>query len=82
MAIARRPELSGLKRRLEAARESPKTDGYVRETFQLPREDARQKALEWFGRFPKAAYWTEIESWRVCAGDEIAFTMKRLKSAD
>lgn len=82
MAIARRPELYGLKRRLEAARENPKTDGYVRETFQLPREDARQKALEWFGRFPKAAYWTEIESWRVCAGDEIAFTMKRLKSAD
>lgn len=82
MAVARRPGLSGLKRQLDAARSRASSDGYMRETFQLPREDARQKALEWFGRFPKAAYWTEIESWRVCEGDEIAFTIRRLKSAD
>jgi hypothetical protein len=33
-------------------------------------------------RFPKAAYMTEIESWRELPGDRIEFTMRRLPSAD
>ena len=37
---------------------------FRRETFALPREKAREKAREMFRRFPKAAYMTEIESWR------------------
>jgi hypothetical protein len=53
-----------------------------RETFCLPREEARAKAREWFERFPKAAYMTEIESWRELAGDRIEFVMRRLPSAD
>jgi len=53
-----------------------------RETFRLPRLEARAKAREWFERFPKAAYMTEIESWRVLPGDRIEFTMRRLPSAD
>jgi len=53
-----------------------------RETFCLPREEARAKAREWFDRFPKAAYMTEIESWRELAGDRIEFVMRRLPSAD
>ena len=53
-----------------------------RETFCLPREEARMKAREWFQRFPKAAYMTEIESWRELAGDQIEFVMRRLPSAD
>ena len=53
-----------------------------RETFRLPRLEARAKAREWFERFPKAAYMTEIESWRELAGDEIEFVMRRLPSAD
>jgi hypothetical protein len=53
-----------------------------RETFCLPREEARMKAREWFERFPKAAYMTEIESWRELAGDQIEFVMRRLPSAD
>ena len=32
-----------------------------RETFRLPRDEARAKAREFFERFPKAAYMTEIE---------------------
>ena len=52
------------------------------ETFCLPREEARAKAREWFERFPKAAYMTEIESWRELAGDRIEFVMRRLPSAD
>ena len=48
----------------------------------LPREDAREKAREWFDRYPKAAYWTQVESWRVVEGDAVEFTMRRLPSAD
>ncbi len=53
-----------------------------RETFCLPREEARAKARELFERFPKAAYMTEIEFWRELAGDRIEFVMRRLPSAD
>ena len=53
-----------------------------RETFCLPRDEARAKAREWFERFPKAAYMTEIESWRELAGDRIEFVMRRLPTAD
>ena len=53
-----------------------------REAFCLPREEARAKAREWFERFPKAAYMTEIESWRELADDRIEFVMRRLPSAD
>ncbi len=57
-------------------------DSFRRETFALPREAARAKAREMFARFPKAAYMTEIESWRELPGDEIEFTMRRLPTAD
>ena len=53
-----------------------------RETFCLPRGEARAKAREWFERLPKAAYMTEIESWRELAGDRIEFVIRRLPSAD
>ena len=57
-------------------------DSFRRETFALPREAARAKAREMFTRFPKAAYMTEIESWRELPDDRIEFTMRRLPSAD
>jgi hypothetical protein len=57
-------------------------DGYVRETFTLPREEARAKAREWLDRWPKAAYMSEVEGWRELPDGEIEFTMRRLKSAD
>ncbi len=53
-----------------------------RETFRLPRLEARAKAREWFERFPKAAYMTEIESWRELADGDIEFVMRRLPTAD
>jgi hypothetical protein len=58
------------------------SDGFRRESFTLPREKAREKAREWFNRFPKAAYMTEIESWRELDDGTIEFTMRRLPSAD
>ena len=57
-------------------------DGFRRETFALPRTDAREKARDLLKRFPKAAYMTEIESWRELPGDVIEFTIRRLPSAD
>ena len=64
-----------------AGRQRP-GDAFRRETFALPREAAREKARELLRRFPKAAYMTEIESWRVLPGDRIEFTVRRLPSAD
>jgi len=58
------------------------TDAFRRETFALPREQAREKAREVFARYPKPAYMTEIESWRELPGDVIEFTIRRLPSAD
>ena len=57
-------------------------EGFRRDTFALPREAAREKARELFRRFPKAAYMTEIESWRELSDGRIEFTMRRLPSAD
>lgn len=53
-----------------------------RETYVLPRGEAREKAREWFERFPKAAYMTEIEFWRELSDGRIEFTIRRLPSAD
>lgn len=57
-------------------------DGYVRETFTLPRDEAREVARAWLRRFPKAAYGTGVEAWRELPDDVIEFTMRRLRSAD
>ena len=64
-----------------AERRKP-ADGYLRETFTLPRERARIKAREFLTRYPKAAYMSSVESWRELPGGDIEFTMRRLPSAD
>ena len=68
--------------KLIANRKGMRTDAFRRETFALPRAAAREKARELLRRFPKAAYQTEIESWRELPDDRIEFTMRRLPSAD
>ena len=57
-------------------------DGYLRETFTLPREVARTRARDFLSRYPKAAYLSAVESWRELPGGDIEFTMRRLPSAD
>jgi hypothetical protein len=57
-------------------------DGFLRETFTLPRDQARTKARGLLDRYPKAAYMTGVESWRELPGGDIEFTMRRLRSAD
>lgn len=74
---------SELARRLAArARAQGPSRTWKRETFRLPRGQAREKAREWFAQFPKAAYMTEIEFWRELDTGEIEFTMRRLPTAD
>jgi len=68
--------------RRRAARADASEGSWRRETFRLPREKARKKAREFFDRFPKAAYMTEIESWRELEGGDIEFVMRRLPTAD
>jgi hypothetical protein len=81
MTATRRPgDIARRSARALADREP--RDSFRRETFALPRAAAREKAREFFRRFPKAAYMTEIESWRELPGDRIEFTMRRLPSAD
>lgn len=67
---------------LKKASARRRDDGFRRESFTLPREKAREKAREIFNAFPKAAYMTEIESWRELDDGRIEFTMRRLPSAD
>jgi hypothetical protein len=67
---------------MAARRARRRDDGYVRETFRQPRADARNTARAFLERWPKAAYMSEVEHWRVLPGGEIEFTMRRLRSAD
>ena len=87
--IRQRP--ADLARRLSARRDArgraqlsafASDGGFRRETYILPREEARAKASEWFSHWPKAAYMTEVEYWRELADGRIEFTMRRLPTAD
>ena len=57
-------------------------DGYVRDTFKLPREEARAKARDYLTRYPKAGYMSAVESWRELPDGAIEFTMRRPPSTD
>ena len=37
-------------------------DGYLRETFTLPRAAARERAQAFFARYPKAGYMSAVET--------------------
>jgi len=68
------------KRRKAASGETGQS--WKRVTFSLPRAEAQEKAREFMKKYPKAAYWSEVESWRELPGDVIEFTMRRLPTAD
>jgi hypothetical protein len=57
-------------------------DGFLRETFTLPREAARTRARDFLKRYPKEAYMSSVEHWRELPDGAIEFTMRRLASAD
>ena len=77
-------DLAARAARRRAERPTPRQsdDVWRRETYCLPRPQAREKALEWFDHYPKAAYMTEIEFWRELEDGRIEFTIRRLPSAD
>ena len=65
-----------------ADRRGRSDDGFVRETFTLPREAARMRARDFLKRYPKEAYMSSVERWRELPDGAIEFTMRRLSSAD
>jgi hypothetical protein len=54
-------------------------DLFVREKFSRVHTAARKLAEEYFERYPKDRYQTEVESWRPLQSSNIEFTMKRLR---
>jgi hypothetical protein len=70
------------RRRATGPAANARNETWRRETYCLPRIQAREKAQEWFQRYPKSAYMTEIEFWRELSDGRIEFTIRRLPSAD
>jgi hypothetical protein len=54
-------------------------DTFIREKFTRDLSFARQLAKEYFQRFPKDRYETEVESWQQIQSQNIEFTIKRLR---
>ena len=54
-------------------------DPFIREKFTRVHTAARKLAKEYFERYPKDQYQTEMESWRELQSANIEFTMKRLR---
>ena len=52
---------------------------YIHEKFTKDRQVPRKLAQEYFERYPKDRYQTEVESWRNLQASNIEFTMKRLR---
>jgi hypothetical protein len=57
----------------------PERDPFVREKFTRAHSFARKLAKEYFEKYPKDRYQTEVESWRHLQSANIEFTMKRLR---
>jgi hypothetical protein len=68
--------------RAKLALKRARDDGYVRETFTLPRDAARERAKAFLSDYPKAAYMSAVDGWRELQDGQIEFTMRRLPSAD
>ena len=54
-------------------------DPFIREKFTKEQSHARQHAKEYFEKYPKDRFQTEVESWRELQSRNIEFTMKRLR---
>ena len=55
------------------------TDPFVREKFTRESSTARGVVREYFKRFPKEQFQTELETWHYLPSQTIEFTMKRLR---
>jgi len=75
MSSLRPQDLAG--RMARRRRNAP--DGFIRETFLLPREEARAKATLFLKSYPTAAYMSEVERWRELPDGAIEFTIQRIE---
>ena len=73
---------AGQRLRAKLALKRARDDAFVRETFTLPREAARERARSFLTAFPKAAYMSAVDTWRELPDGRIEFTMRRLPTAD
>jgi hypothetical protein len=56
------------------------TNKIIRETLDVPRNEARKRAKQLFEEFPPARYLTGIVSWRVIWGGTVELRVKRLET--
>jgi hypothetical protein len=68
--------------RAKLALRTAKRDGFLRESFALPRLEARERARAWLREYPAAVYMSAVDKWRELSDGRIEFTMRRLPSAD
>jgi hypothetical protein len=54
-------------------------DPFIREKFTRESSTARPAVREYFKRYPKEQFQTELETWRYLQSRTIEFTMKRLR---
>ena len=54
-------------------------DPFIREKFTRDSSTARMAVREYFKRYPKEQFQTELESWRYLPSQTIEFIMKRLR---
>jgi hypothetical protein len=54
-------------------------DPFIREKFTKERTAAKKLSAEYFERFPKDRYQTEVDSWQHLQSANSEFTMKRLR---
>ena len=54
-------------------------DLYIREKFTTESSIARSAVREYFKRYPKEQFLTELETWRYLPSQTIEFVMKRLR---
>jgi hypothetical protein len=66
--------LAGLRQNAGNAR-----DTYVRDKFTREHGEARRVVREYFAKYPKDRFQTEVESWRHLQSKNDEFTMKRLR---
>jgi hypothetical protein len=54
-------------------------DPFIREKFTRESSIARRAVREYFKRYPKEQFLTELEIWRYLPSQTIEFTIKRLR---
>ncbi|MGL5874214.1 MAG: hypothetical protein ACRC2R_17905 [Xenococcaceae cyanobacterium] len=55
---------------------------WIIDTFNLPLEQAREKAKDYFKRYPRFGYETHIYKWKIASDGKVYFEIRRLKSCD